>query len=75
MSGLHQRRLQQTHTGRLAHDLSGVAVDRIKHRPEKILIAHIKLQSMAKISREPGAIRGKKRTAIEMSKDGCTYEL
>ena len=75
MSGLHRRRLKQTDTGHLAPDLAGIAVDSIKHRPEKILITPAKLQSIAKISREPGAVTGKKRTAIEMSKDGCTYEL
>jgi ribonuclease BN (tRNA processing enzyme) len=62
-------------TGHLTPDLLGIEIDKMKHRPEKILITHIKPQYMAGISRELGDIKKKKRIAIEIIKDGRTYEV
>jgi len=62
-------------TGHLTPDLLGREIDKMKHRPEKILITHIKPQYMAEIRRELGVTKKKKRMAIDMIKDGRSYKV
>ncbi len=62
-------------TGHLTPDLLGLEIDKMKHRPEQILITHIKPQYMAKIGKELQEIKKKKRVAIQIIKDGRTYEV
>ena len=62
-------------TGHLTPELLGLEIDKIKHRPEQILITHIKPQYMARIGKELQEIKKKKRIAIQLAKDGRTYEV
>ncbi len=62
-------------TGHLTPNLLGSEIDKMKHRPRKILITHIKPQYMAEISRELRDTKKKKQIAIEMIKDGKSYRV
>ncbi|MDP2158425.1 MAG: 3',5'-cyclic-nucleotide phosphodiesterase [Nitrospirota bacterium] len=62
-------------TGHLTPDLLGLEIDKMKHRPEKILITHIKPHYMAKIEKELRETKNKKQVAIQIMKDGRTYEV
>lgn len=62
-------------TGHLTPKLLGLEIDKMKHRPEKILITHIKPQYMAKIGKELQGIKKKKQVAIQVIKDGRIYEV
>jgi len=62
-------------TGHLTPDLLGIEIGKMKRMPEKILITHIKPQYMAKIRKELLGIKIKKQIAIQIIKDGRTYEV
>lgn len=62
-------------TGHLTPALLGLEIDKMNHRPEKILITHIKPQYTARIRKELQEIKKKKQVAIQIIKDGRTYEV
>lgn len=62
-------------TGHLTPELLGGEMDKMEYRPEKILITHIKPQYMAKISQELRGLAKKKQVALQIIKDGRTYEV
>lgn len=62
-------------TGHLTPALLGIEIDKMKHRPEKILITHIKPHYMAKIEKELRETKKNKQVAIQIMKDGHTYEV
>lgn len=62
-------------TGHLTPELLGIEIDKMKRLPEKILITHIKPQYMARIGKELREIKKKKQVAIQILKDGRTYEV
>lgn len=62
-------------TGHLTPNLMGLEIDKMKHRPQRILITHIKPQYMARIGKELQGIEKKKQVAIRIIKDGRTYEV
>lgn len=62
-------------TGHLTPNLLELEIDKMKHLPERILITHLKPQYIEKIGKELQAIKKKRRLAVQIIRDGRTYEI